>query len=237
VQPVRRRHLVELEDLSWWPPLFRDAATDYLVAALRHAGTYVGLAPRLAAAVQRAGASRIIDLCSGGGGPWPELLPALQASGVDVPVCLTDKYPNAAALRRVADTTPGVRFEREPVSATDVPDRLAGFRTVFTAFHHFRPDDARSILAAAVGVWQRFAITWAIVFTIPSQCRCWPVCLPLDDAHSTPHSAHRFCPRSRSKSPAFQAISALGQSLPWPRRRRSAFTVAARLRTQRSGPG
>jgi hypothetical protein len=147
---VKRRHLVELEDLSWWPRVFRDAATDYLVAAIRHAKLYDGLAPRLAAAVKRAGAERITDLCSGGGGPWPDLLPALRASGVDIPVCLTDKYPNATALRRVAATAPGVSFETESVSATEVPARLAGFRTVFTAFHHFRPADARAILAAAV---------------------------------------------------------------------------------------
>jgi hypothetical protein len=162
VQLVKRRHLVELEDLPWWPRLFRDAATDYLVAALRHAKIYVGLAPRLTAAVKRTGATQIIDLCSGGGGPWPDLLPALRASGVDVPVCLTDKYPNAAALRRVADTTPGVRFEPEPVSATEVPARLGGFRTVFTAFHHFRPDDARAILAAAVRDRQGIFIAEAI---------------------------------------------------------------------------
>ena len=147
---MKRRHLVELEDLSWWPRVFRDAATDYLVAAIRHAKLYDGLAPRLAAAVKRAGAERITDLCSGGGGPWPDLLPALRASGVDIPVCLTDKYPNATALRRVAATAPGVSFETESVSATEVPARLAGFRTVFTAFHHFRPADARAILAAAV---------------------------------------------------------------------------------------
>jgi hypothetical protein len=150
VHSVKRRHLVELEDLPWWPRVFRDAATDYLVTHLHHGKTYVGLAPRLAAAVRRAGATQITDLCSGGGGPWPDLLPALRAHGVDVPVCLTDKYPNTAALRRLADTTPGVRYEPESVSATEVPDRLAGFRTVFTAFHHFRPADARAILAAAV---------------------------------------------------------------------------------------
>jgi hypothetical protein len=150
VQPVKRRHLVELEDLPWWPRAFRDAATDYLVAALRHGKTYVGLAPRLAAAVKRAGAAQIIDLCSGGGGPWPDLLPALRACGVDVPVYLTDKYPNAAALRQVAASTPGIRFEAGSVSATELPDRLPGFRTVFTAFHHFRAADARAILAAAV---------------------------------------------------------------------------------------
>jgi hypothetical protein len=158
---VKRRHFIELEDLPWWPRLFRDAATDYLVAAIRHTRTYSGLAPRLAAAVKRTGAARIIDLCSGGGGPWPDLLPALRASGVDVPVCLTDKYPNTAALRRVAATTPGARFEEEPVSATDVPARLAGFRTVFTAFHHFRPADARAILAAAVRDRQGIAIAEA----------------------------------------------------------------------------
>ena len=32
---MKRRHLVELEDLPWWPCAFRDAATDYLVTA-RH---------------------------------------------------------------------------------------------------------------------------------------------------------------------------------------------------------
>ena len=40
------------------------------------------------------------------------------------PVCLTDKYPNMAAFRRVAATTPGIRFEPATVSATDVPARL-----------------------------------------------------------------------------------------------------------------
>ena len=147
---MKRRHLVELEDLSWWPRLFRDAATDYLVTAIRHAKVYDKLAPRLAAAIKQTGATQVTDLCSGGGGPWADLLPSLRAAGADVPVCLTDKYPNIAALTRVAANTPGTRFESESVSATDVPPRLAGFRTVFTAFHHFRPADARAILAAAV---------------------------------------------------------------------------------------
>lgn len=147
---MKRRHLVELEDLPWWPRVFRDAATDYLVAAIRHCRVYDRLAPRLAAAVKRTGATGITDLCSGGGGPWADLLPAVRAAGVDVPVTLTDKYPNAAALTRLAEATPGVRFEPESVRATDVPPRLAGFRTILTAFHHFRPADARAILAAAV---------------------------------------------------------------------------------------
>src|SRR5438105_1164059 len=158
---VKRRHLVELEDLPWWPRVFRDAATDYLVTALRHARTYRGLVPRLVAALERTGTRGITDLCSGGGGPWADLLPALRAAGADVSLCLTDKYPNTRALGRLAAAVPGVRYEPEPVGATDVPPHLAGFRTLFTAFHHFRPAEARAILAAAVRDRQGIAVAEA----------------------------------------------------------------------------
>ena len=73
-------------------------------------------------------------------------------------LCLTDKYPNTDALAKVAEKMPGVRFEAESVSALDVPERLAGFRTVFTAFHHFQPTDAREILASAVRDGQGIAV-------------------------------------------------------------------------------
>jgi hypothetical protein len=155
---MKRRHFVELEDLSWWPRVFRDAETDYLATALRVAKTYSVMVPRLAAALKKGGATQILDLCSGGGGPWSDLLPALRAAGVDVTVCLTDKYPNTAALAKVAEKVPGVRFETDSVSAVEVPERLTGFRTVFTAFHHFRPADARAILASAVRDRQGIAI-------------------------------------------------------------------------------
>jgi hypothetical protein len=141
--------------------MFRDAVTDYLVTALRVNETYIGLVPRLAAAVNRSRAIQITDLCSGGGGPWAELLPSLRAEGAEVSVCLTDKFPNAGALARVAATTPGVRFETESIGATEVPTRLAGFHTVFTAFHHFRPADARAILAATVRDQQGIAVAEA----------------------------------------------------------------------------
>jgi len=82
-QLVKRWHLVELEDLPLWSRLFRDAATDYLVTALRHAKIYDKLVPRLATAIKQVGATQITDLCSGGGGPWPDLFPALRAAGAD----------------------------------------------------------------------------------------------------------------------------------------------------------
>jgi hypothetical protein len=148
---VKRPQLIELEDLPWWPHIIRDAATDFLVMAIRHDSTYSGLVPRLTAALRRTGATWIVDFCSGAGGPWAELLPALRSKGVDVSLCLTDRYPNTPALETLAAGIPGVWYDQQPVSATDMPPRLAtGFRTVFTAFHHFRPAEARAILAAAV---------------------------------------------------------------------------------------
>src|SRR2546422_6427005 len=41
-------------------------------------------------------------------------------------------------------------FRSEPVDATQVPGDLHGFRTIFTAFHHFRPAQARAVVADAV---------------------------------------------------------------------------------------
>jgi MFS family permease len=158
---VKRSQLVELEDLPWWPRVFRDAATDYLVTAIRVSKTYNGLVPRLANALKRTGATQIIDLCSGGGGPWAELLPALRAEGAVVSLCLSDKYPNTAALANLAAKVPGVSFEPQSVSATDVPAQLTGFRTIFTAFHHFRPAEARAILASAVRDRRGIAISEA----------------------------------------------------------------------------
>jgi hypothetical protein len=58
----------------------------------------------------------------------------------------------------VAAATPGIEVEAEPVDALDVPPRLAGFRTIFTALHHFGPGDARAILAFAVRYGEGIAV-------------------------------------------------------------------------------
>ncbi len=93
-----------------------------------------------------------MDLCSGAGGPVPGLLPQLDAAGgQDIPVILTDLYPNRAAFAELEAVTGGrIRGWPEPVSAFDPPAELTGFRTIFTGFHHFRPEQARRILADAV---------------------------------------------------------------------------------------
>jgi hypothetical protein len=75
----------------------------------------------------------------------------LARRGRKVSVTLTDLYPNLPAFAYAAAGSGGaVRGHAEPIDATAVPGDLAGFRTIFNAFHHFPPDVARKVLADAV---------------------------------------------------------------------------------------
>ncbi len=151
---MARLHLIEVHDQPWCPRSLRDALTDFLQFTINLGGTYDAVVPMLRDAIARAGATQVVDLCSGAGGPWRRWAhePRGMAPGFGVPVTLTDKYPNLLAR------TGALPFHPEPVDATTVPADLRGFRTVFTAFHHFRPAVARAILADAVGQGQGIGV-------------------------------------------------------------------------------
>ena len=147
---MKRLHLLEIHDQPWCPRAIRDAFTDYLQFTIVATKPYAPVAPLLADALKRTKSGRVLDLCSGGTGPWLWLLPVLQAQGVNVSVCLTDRYPNQEAFARAhRDSRGAITGHPEPVDATSVPSGLPGFRTLFTSFHHFRPAQARAILADA----------------------------------------------------------------------------------------
>lgn len=149
---MRRLHLFEWEDQPWLPRLLRDYVTDHLRYAQNSADmapAHEAIAARLAAALRRLGLRRIVDLCSGASGPLPSVRPLLTAAlGEPVEVVLTDLYPNAAAFSAAA--ADGMRGELASVDATAVSPSLTGLRTMFAAFHHFRPEMARAVLADAV---------------------------------------------------------------------------------------
>jgi hypothetical protein len=148
---MRRAQLIEIEDQPWCPRSLRDAVTDYLGFVLERFAPYAAAAPLLVRVLDQLGETRIVDLCSGGGGPWPDLLRRLKAAQPSVCVRLTDYYPNRDAFARLEQRGSGaVETWREPVDAAAVPAEMEGLRTVFTAFHHFRPQAARAILADAV---------------------------------------------------------------------------------------
>ncbi|WP_241495948.1 class I SAM-dependent methyltransferase [Paraburkholderia monticola] len=147
---MRRLHLLEIEDEPWCPRAIRDGATDWLhFLANAHKG-FNAIGDKMREAMRRVGSDQIVDLCSGGGGPWQTLAPLLAQSG-SVTVQLTDFYPNRAARERISAGSSGrVTYVSDSVDAMNVPSRFDGVRTMFNAFHHFRPHDARAILADAV---------------------------------------------------------------------------------------
>jgi len=148
---MKRLQLIEIEDQDWCPRSVRDAATDYLQCFFAQTKIYAAMIPILAAVLQRTGSMRVLDLCSGAAGPWLWLRPALAGMGISVSVCLTDKYPNLEGFERASRLTNQViSYHRQPVDPTQVPGDLPGFRTMFSAFHHFRPEEASAVLADAV---------------------------------------------------------------------------------------
>lgn len=146
---MSRFHLFEWEDQSWFPKVFRDFITDHLVFHVRR--LYVPIVPMLSDKMRETGYVDIVDLCSGGGGPLQVLAPGCARElKAEVKVTLTDLYPNMEAFKRAqAESNGQIDFRSESVSAMDCPEELQGFRTMFTALHHFRPDDVKSILADA----------------------------------------------------------------------------------------
>lgn len=169
---MRRLQLFEIEDQAWCPASLRDGATDFLQFLLRLTDSYSVAVPRLRAALASCGTSRIIDLAAGGSGPWPRLLPRLLVEDPQVEVYLTDKFPNhqgfAAFQRQFPDQ---VRVVSTPVDAQAVPAGLAGFRTLFTSFHHFPPHAAREVLADAVRQRQGIGIFEATQRSVPAILR------------------------------------------------------------------
>lgn len=159
---MRRLHLLEIHEQPWCPPAWRNGATDCLAAIAASLQQYRNAVPLLAEALEASGQRRIVDLCSGGAGPWRSLAPALVrrlGSGEPLQVLLTDLYPSWHSADAAEGAGAGqILFVPFPVDATQVTPSLAGFRTLFTAFHHFAPDTAQAILQSAVDDGQGIAI-------------------------------------------------------------------------------
>lgn len=173
---MTRLHLFELGDMPWFPRAFHQYATDYLSfierMSRKTAAAYVTPIRRLLA---HSPERRVVDLCSGGAGPWMAIHDQLAGDGeAPADIVLTDRSPNLPAFERARALSNGrIDFMAEPVDASAVPETLAGVRTIFNGLHHFRPDLARAVLADAarqgqpIGVFEMLARTVPHILTAP----------------------------------------------------------------------
>jgi hypothetical protein len=156
---MKRRQLFELEDQSWFPATIRDLATDYLHFVQAALALHRPMVPIVAELLSASGSSHIVDLCSGGAGPLPQLLQELADRGIKATATLTDLFPNVSAFDRVVRGANGsIAFVAQSVDARAVPSELKGLRTIFNGFHHFKPEDAAAILRDAARSRQPIAI-------------------------------------------------------------------------------
>lgn len=165
---MRRVQFFELHEQPWFPSSLRDDVTDAVQFGYNLLRAYEPITPLLQRVIDSTASptsrQSIIDMCSGGGGPWLDLSRQLRgrdsaADPAGLQIWLTDKYPNLAAFQSVsASSDHRISFYPESVDAKDVPHALKGLRTMFTSFHHFPPDDARAILQDAVDAGESVGI-------------------------------------------------------------------------------
>jgi hypothetical protein len=144
--------LFEIHDQPWFPQFLREEFVDGLQMILDVTNTYQPIAKLLRKRLEECGAERVLDLCSGAGGPWPSLVRHFEINGASAPgVFLTDKYPITRKLDDFeSPATNRIHFLRHSVDATRIPEHLDGFRTLFSSFHHLSPDEARGLLQDSV---------------------------------------------------------------------------------------
>jgi hypothetical protein len=148
--PIPRFQLFELEDLEWFPAIIRDLARDYLVFMERRFSLHKPVLPLLKEIIAATNSSRIVDLCSGSGGPISKIADALAGEGLNMSFTLSDKFPDLQAFQEIESEHKGrISFVSESVDATAVPRHLPGLRTMFNAFHHFSPGQAVQVLRNA----------------------------------------------------------------------------------------
>jgi hypothetical protein len=156
-----RIHLFEFTDQSWYLQVFRRMQTDYLQFVISRRAGHQNLISLFAKALRHSGTLQIVDLCSGGAGPWVQLSTQLQQAGLPVRVGLTDKFPSPQGIAaKLGDAPDPINYQSTPVDALEVPADLPGMRTLFEGFHHFKPAEARQLLqdafekGVAIGVFE-----------------------------------------------------------------------------------
>lgn len=133
----------ELEDQPWFPRRLRRMMMEYIGFLANGLGSYRGLAPLLAQALETTGSNEVLDLGSGSGAPVVGLSTAPELSGVHF--ILSDLHPIGGTQAPV-----GPRFQWHPtpldalhVGDAHYPDAV---RTLFNGYHHFAESDKVRLL-------------------------------------------------------------------------------------------
>lgn len=146
---MKRRHVLEFEDLPWFPSWLRACLTNNIVVFAGLIGVPELLGDLAAKTLKEQGLAQLVDLGSGSGGVMPDVLAHLRTTpGLEqAELTMTDLYPNPDAMARFSEGP--IRYSGEPVDATDLAKAPPGLKTMVNSFHHLRPEQARAVLKSA----------------------------------------------------------------------------------------
>ncbi len=149
---MKRLHLFEFEDFSWFPSGLRNCLTRYLQMIHRLLDSAPNIAKLLDDILKNCSHRHIIDLCSGSGGPMLEVVELMKSKYgyPDATLTLTDLYPNQQALKSIQDRNdPSLKYHADPVDAASINNDMVGVRTLVCSLHHMNPSMALTVLKRA----------------------------------------------------------------------------------------
>jgi hypothetical protein len=155
---MKRIHLFELEDQPWFPDWIRQRMTAYIQSLHKDLGTANLIVPLVNRGLECSD-NRVIDLCSGAGGPMVDVVRIIrsQSPAPSTELLLTDLYPNRQAAEEIRTANESwVRYATTPVDAGNVPTEFSGLRTMVCSLHHMRPMVAQKTLKDAAAQRQPF---------------------------------------------------------------------------------
>lgn len=148
---MKRLHLFEIEDQNWCPGIIRESITDFLFSLYKLLYLYEPAFQKIAELIIKTDSKKIVDCCSGSGGPILQLRDFLNTRELAaIQITLTDKFPNIEQFQNIEQHYDNICGWQQSIDACNIPANLTGIRCFFSSFHHFPPKQAIKILQNAV---------------------------------------------------------------------------------------
>ena len=148
---MKRIHVFEFEDFRWFPSFLRDCMTRYIIAIHKILNSQEDLDTLIKKIIDKTGTKKILDLCSGSGGPLIEVVKQLRQEEAysDVELTLSDLYPNKKVAHELNQGNSGIKYHQDSVDASHPTEELKAIRTMICSMHHMKPEVAKAILSDA----------------------------------------------------------------------------------------
>ncbi len=183
---MKRYHLFEFADLSWFPSILRKSLMDLLRDFIEQTGVYRPVVPLLKKWLSQTHQQKIIDLASGGGGALVHLEKDINENSLNhievekpILILLSDIYPQVESWKWIKAHHPNIDFIAQSVDLTNLSNtkQFEGLHTFFSCLHHLTEPQINKLLQKTVqnkqtivifeGASKRWVEVIAAIFLLP----------------------------------------------------------------------